>query len=142
VIGPRGEKGDAGPRGEKGDTGAVGKDGAAGRDGVLTMEDIEVISEDGGRTDVWRQRSTGRVIGRIVTRRVIYRGAFKEGEPYAPGDMVSFGGSLWHCDDTAPAIRPGEVGKGWSLAAKRGRDGKDGKAPLDPSGAKEPIALK
>ncbi|CAM3407507.1 hypothetical protein BS639_17965 [Rouxiella silvae] len=56
---------------------------------------------------------------------LIYRGVFKNGEGYQPGDTVTWGGSLWHCDDET-ADKPGEIGsKGWTLAAKRGRDGKD-----------------
>ncbi|MBL5825421.1 phage gp6-like head-tail connector protein [Serratia fonticola] len=55
---------------------------------------------------------------------MIYRGVFKNGEGYLPGDTVTWGGSLWHCDDVT-TDRPGENGsKGWTLAAKRGRDGK------------------
>ncbi|EIC82156.1 hypothetical protein [Serratia sp. M24T3] len=56
---------------------------------------------------------------------LIYRGVFKHGEGYQPGDSVTWGGSLWHCDiDTSD--KPGELGsKGWTLAVKRGRDGKD-----------------
>jgi hypothetical protein len=55
---------------------------------------------------------------------MIYRGVFKNGEGYLPGDTVTWGGSLWHCDDVT-TDKPGENGsKGWTLAAKRGRDGK------------------
>ncbi|HIE4225080.1 TPA: hypothetical protein ACXM6S_003273 [Serratia marcescens] len=56
---------------------------------------------------------------------MIYRGVFKAESSYQPGDTVTWGGSLWHCDETT-ADKPGELGsKGWTLAAKRGRDGKD-----------------
>ncbi len=55
---------------------------------------------------------------------MIYRGVFAPGD-YAPGDTVTWGGSLWHCD-SATSDKPGELGsKGWRLAVKRGRDGKD-----------------
>lgn len=56
---------------------------------------------------------------------MIYRGVFSPGS-YAQGDTVTWGGSLWHCDE--PTVdKPGELGsKGWTLAAKRGRDGKPG----------------
>lgn len=55
---------------------------------------------------------------------MIYRGVFEPGD-YAPGDTVTWGGSLWHCD-SATSDKPGELGsKGWRLAVKRGRDGKD-----------------
>ncbi|TCL06905.1 phage gp6-like head-tail connector protein [Sodalis ligni] len=53
---------------------------------------------------------------------MIYRGVFKAGETYHAGDTVTWGGSLWHCDEPT-ADKPGENGsQGWTLAAKRGRD--------------------
>lgn len=56
---------------------------------------------------------------------MLYRGVFKIGETYQPGDTVTWGGSLWHCD-ACSSDKPGEIGsKGWTLAAKRGRDGRD-----------------
>lgn len=56
---------------------------------------------------------------------MIYRGVFTP-RAYAPGDTVTWAGSLWHCDETT-SDKPGEPGsKGWRLAVKRGRDGKDG----------------
>lgn len=56
---------------------------------------------------------------------MIYQGVFKSGQKYLPGDTVTWGGSLWHCDEQTQD-KPGEAGsKGWTLAAKRGRDGRD-----------------
>ena len=56
---------------------------------------------------------------------MIYQGVFKSGQEYLPGDTVTWGGSLWHCDDQTQD-KPGETGsKGWTLATKRGRDGRD-----------------
>ena len=56
---------------------------------------------------------------------MVYRGVFKSGDEYLPGDTVTWGGSLWHCDEQTQD-KPGEAGsKGWTLAAKRGRDGRD-----------------
>lgn len=54
-----------------------------------------------------------------------YRGVFREAD-YLPGDCATWNGSLWHCDSPT-SDKPGEIGsKGWTLAVKRGRDGKDG----------------
>jgi len=53
---------------------------------------------------------------------MIYQGVFKSGQEYLPGDTVTWGGSLWHCDERTQD-KPGEAG--WTLAAKRGRDGRD-----------------
>ncbi|WP_407218672.1 phage gp6-like head-tail connector protein [Enterobacter hormaechei] len=56
---------------------------------------------------------------------MIYQGVFKSGQEYLPGDTVTWGGSLWHCDERTQD-KPGEAGsKGWTLAVKRGRDGRD-----------------
>ena len=56
---------------------------------------------------------------------MLYRGVFKAEKSYLAGDTVTWGGSLWHCDEPT-SYKPGEVGsKGWTLAAKRGRDGRD-----------------
>ena len=56
---------------------------------------------------------------------MVYRGVFKSGDEYLPGDTVTWGGSLWHCDEQT-LDKPGETdSKGWTLAAKRGRDGRD-----------------
>lgn len=53
---------------------------------------------------------------------MIYRGIFKAAEEYQPGDTVTWGGSLWHCNEKT-RDKPGESSsKGWTLAAKRGRD--------------------
>jgi len=55
----------------------------------------------------------------------IYRDVFKTGNEYKPGDTVTWGGSLWHCNE-ATSDKPGEVGsKGWTLAVKKGRDLRD-----------------
>ncbi|WP_341706526.1 phage portal protein [Halopseudomonas sp.] len=61
---------------------------------------------------------------------MIYRGVFTPGMHH-PGDMVTFGGSLWHCNEPTDK-KPGEPGcKAWTLTAKRGRDGKDGRDGID-----------
>lgn len=53
-----------------------------------------------------------------------YRGVFAAGSSYDAGDTVTFGGSLWHCN-AATTDRPGDNADAWTLAVKRGRDGKD-----------------
>lgn len=55
----------------------------------------------------------------------IYRDVFKTGTEYQPGDTVTWGGSMWHCNE-ATSDKPGEAGsKGWTLAVKKGRDLRD-----------------
>lgn len=57
---------------------------------------------------------------------MVYRGIYKFGTSYEPGDAVTWAGAVWHCDEPTPD-KPGEAGsKGWTLCVKKGRDGKDG----------------
>lgn len=53
-----------------------------------------------------------------------YRGVHEPNVAYDTGDTVTHGGSLWHCNALTKE-RPGEGSKAWTLAVKRGRDGKD-----------------
>ena len=58
---------------------------------------------------------------------LIYRGVYQAGRIYEEGDVVTWAGSLWHCNeptDVKPDAKPDE-GTPWTLAAKRGRDGRD-----------------
>ncbi|MFC0694717.1 hypothetical protein [Paraburkholderia humisilvae] len=59
---------------------------------------------------------------------LIYCGVYEYGRRYDAGDVVTFGGSLWHCN-AATGAKPDEhtddAVKPWTLAVKRGRDGKD-----------------
>lgn len=55
---------------------------------------------------------------------MIYRGVYKAGESYAHGDVVTWSGSMFHCNDDT--IEPPGT-KSWTLCAKRGRDGRDSK---------------
>jgi hypothetical protein len=52
-------------------------------------------------------------------------GVFLEGQSYDRGQLVTWAGSSWHCNE-ATTTKPGEGSKAWSLMVKRGRDGKDG----------------
>lgn len=58
---------------------------------------------------------------------MIYRGVYKPDGGYEEGDTVTWGGSLWAAT-AEPEGKPGEPGaKGWTLAAKRGANGQDGR---------------
>lgn len=102
----------------------TGHDGNPGVDG-LGFEDMTEHLEDDGRTIVRRYMRGEQVKEfRHSIPHMIYRGVYKSGDSYAKGDMVTFGGSLWHCD--ADTTDKPDGGESWTLAAKRGRDGKDG----------------
>lgn len=93
---------------------------------VEGLAGVEVEQSGERGLDVALTLSSGAQVRKALQLPVmIYRGVFSPGD-YVPGDTVTWGGSLWHCDDPT-TDKPGEVGsKGWTLAAKRGRDGKDG----------------
>lgn len=92
-------------------------------DGIAGME---VTNTDERNFTLTVTRASGQVETKSFALPVmIYRGVFKAGDEYLPGDTVTWGGSLWHCDEPS-TDKPGEIGsKGWTLATKRGRDGRD-----------------
>jgi hypothetical protein len=53
-----------------------------------------------------------------------YKGVWLENTPYAPGNVVTSGGSMWYCN-IATRSEPG-VGhsRDWTLCVKRGREGR------------------
>lgn len=132
--GANGKDGAPGRDGKDGERGIDGRDGADGRDGVdgkdgrdgFSLKAFDVATPDGGRTLVFAfEDGETRFEAHLDTAMMIYRGVFRDGEPYSPGDTVTWGGSLWHCNaDTTD--KPGEGGDAWTLAAKKGRDGKAG----------------
>jgi integrin beta 3 len=138
--GEKGEKGDPGPVGDRGERGEVGRDGRDGlpgdrgdsgprgfpgengkdgRDG-FNLTDFSV-EHDGERTltlkftrgdDVKEYRFTFPV--------PIYRDIYRAEKSYQRGDMVTFGGSTYHCN-TDTDEKPGYGSKDWTLAVKEGR---------------------
>jgi hypothetical protein len=102
--------------------GADGKDGEPGK--TFTLDDFEVVPMDE------RTIKMGFVYGEVMHSFElefpvpIYRGRFQIGEKYARGDLATWGGHLWHCDEDR-GKKPDEPESGWTLAVKRGRDGKD-----------------
>nr|CAD6417781.1 collagen-like triple helix repeat-containing protein [Rhizobium sp. Q54] len=100
----------------------VGKDG---RDG-FSLEDFDASLMEDGRTVLLSFAGKGMDYKvELGFPAMIYRGVFNDGQKYEPGDTVTWGGSLWHCDE-ATAEKPGDGSKSWTLCAKKGRDGKDG----------------
>lgn len=115
--------------GKDGDPGKPGKDGFS-----LKHFDADLLAD--GRTILlkFEDGSDQSYSVEIGVPTMIYRGVFKEGQQYEKGDTVTWGGSLWHCDEDT-TDKPDTASKAWTLAAKRGRDGKDGvvkEAPKPP----------
>lgn len=114
--------------GQDGVPGAAGIDGAPGADGApgLGFEDLDVIY-DGLRNFTFRMKR-GEVVKdwSFNVPFPLYARAWKDGNEYKEGDLATWDGSLWHCDIDGPG-KPGTAGGGWTLALKRGQDGKHGK---------------
>ena len=107
-----------------GKDGEPGRDGADGKDGSdgLGFEDMSFEFDEHGRVLAKFQR--GDVVKSIRLPGIIDRGPYKSGESYEKGDSVSYGGSLWIAQ--GPTGDKPDGSKGWRLAVKKGRDGKDG----------------
>jgi hypothetical protein len=60
-----------------------------------------------------------------------YKEVYRPEETYFLGDMVSFGGSIWHCAVPATMTKPGAGNPHWRLACKHGRDGRDGRSAYE-----------
>lgn len=106
-----------------GPPGVNGKDGADG----LGFDDLIAVQDDDRTLTV--KASRGDRVKAIGTMRIpaqIQRGVWVEGKSYDRGDVVTWGGSQFHANDTTTA-KPGEGSSDWTLVVKRGRDGKDGK---------------
>lgn len=109
-----------------------GPQGPAGRDG-FGFDDLSVVETDKGCMIRFKR---GDQVSEFRLPVMTYQGVFTEGKTYRRGDTVTWGGSLWHCD--AETTDKPDGGKNWRLAAKRGRDGKDGtiKPPPKPGPVK------
>lgn len=67
----------------------------------------------------------------LLVPAVEFKGQYESGAAYEKGDLVMWSGSLWHCNEKGTLEVP-NTGDKWSLAAKRGRDGKTTvTAPID-----------
>lgn len=105
------------------------KDGINGKDGRdgIPLDGFDAALAEDGRTVLLSLRAGETLIERSLVLPVpIDRGVYREGQPYAKGDAVSFGGSAWIAQQDDPPSKPGMPDSGWRLAVKAGRPGKDG----------------
>jgi hypothetical protein len=103
----------------------IGKDGDPGKDGRdgIDLTSFEAIVLDDDRTIELKFISGEEErVASFKWPAPIYRGVFKEGVEYAQGDVVTWAGSQWHCDEPT-SDKPGT--EKWTLSCKKGRDGKD-----------------
>lgn len=122
--GEKGEKGDPGMHGKDGRDGINGKDGAPGKHG--TLENLKMLF-DGERTVSFCFKDTGEPLegGVFVFPIPIHRGVFRDGQSYVQGDSVTWGGSTWIAKSST-TDKPGDGKTAWTLAVKRGSEGKPG----------------
>ena len=129
----------------------------AGRDGVngergpagFSLDDFDVNLKSDGRTvELIFVQGEKAFTRELALPTMIYRGIWQEGQEYERGDTVTWAGSLWHCDggeakgqwSGTTKDKPGEGSKAWTLAAKRGRDGKDFHGPVEKAPARVKVA--
>ena len=88
--------------------------------------------------------TNGKQIAReLKTNAMLNRGLYKEGNAYARGDIVTWSGSMWHCEAAVATLldKPGQS-TAWRLVVKHGRDGKDAPPSADKSAPFKPTKLK
>jgi hypothetical protein len=102
--------------------GKDGKDGEPGRDG-FSLDDFDCQPVDERTIKLMFTRGETVHSYELAFPVPVYRHVFKEGETYARGDVVTWGGSSWHCEKETTE-KPG-AGGDWVLMVKKGRDGKD-----------------
>ena len=102
----------------------------------MTMEELVALPQDVAkalralvrRAFQQRDERLGAVemrLARLESRpHFAYCGVWSEGTDYRAGDAVTNDGSLWICR-RACATEPGVDFDSWTLAVKRGRDGRD-----------------
>lgn len=96
-----------------------------GRD-ALPLESFDLTLAEDGRTVTVKMQAGETVIEKSLRiAAVLDRGTYKTDGSYERGDAVTHGGCLWIAQHDNPEGAPGMGGKGWRLAVKKGRDGKD-----------------
>lgn len=100
-------------------------DGMHGWECVLRgIQALSVAMTDERTLVVTSQLSDGEPSAQtIAIPTVLDRGPYADGKAYEQGDAVTYGGSMWIAQKSAPSGRPGDEGSdGWRLAVRRGRD--------------------
>jgi hypothetical protein len=117
-----------GPPGKDGANGLDGKSGLDGKDGKDGFSLNNFAAEFDGDRSLILKFSDGFITKSHTIRLPFMRqeGIYIEGKSYGLGDVVTWGGSQWHCNEDT-VTKPGDGNKAWTLIVKRGRDGKDGR---------------
>ena len=116
-------------------------DGRDGRD-ALPLESFDLSLAEDGRTVTVKMQAGETVLEKsLKIASVLDRGVYKSEAEYECGDAVTHGGSLWIAQTDAPEGAPGLGGKGWRLAVKKGRDGKDLRDNASTIDPKKPVEI-
>jgi integrin beta 3 len=102
---------------------------------------IVVLQGDDARTiSVVAMLTSGtKTVSDFVLPVIIYREVWREGE-YTRGDVVTWGGSAWHCQEKT-TDKPGNS-TSWRLMVKEGARGKDGGSGSPPTAPHKIVSLK
>lgn len=155
VVGPRGADGSDGrdgrdaPPASPGRDGAPGAPGRDGKDGITADEFEKAIAAAEERAAERILKSLefdGRVFkigGRVLGKAAVmeFKGQWVQDGKYEKGDTVQHSGHMWHCNDDGVTHMPGQ-GSGWTIAVKRGRDGKAGEPVAERTPSKAPIHVR
>ena len=107
----------AAAKGDAGEAGAVGEQGQRGAagDGIATVA-IEQGADARDFTITVTQTSGAKTENTFHLPVLIYRQIWREGE-YTEGDVVTHGGSAWHCQIERATDKPG-TSEAWRLMVK------------------------
>lgn len=120
---PEPRDGRDGLTGRDGKNGSNGEKGADGRHG-LNADDVDLtVMEDGRTLEFSLKQGDIAYTFELLFPVPLYRGVYQNDAAYERGDVVTWAGSMWHCDKDTDD-KPG--GDDWTLCVKRGRDGKAG----------------
>jgi hypothetical protein len=107
-----------------GPAGRDGRDGTNGADG-FSLGDLVITTQTDRKVELaFRRGDETTPIGAITLPVMLYKGVHQDGKLYERGDVTTWAGSMFHCQETTTA-KPGEGSRAWVLCVKRGRDGKD-----------------
>jgi hypothetical protein len=95
---------------------------------IAGIAEIIVTQGDDPRLFIAHSRLTGKdtIVNQFRVPAMIYRDIYKPESEYLRGDVVTWGGSTWHCQADNPKTAPSDSSE-WRLMVKEGRRGKDGK---------------
>jgi hypothetical protein len=112
----------------------VGKDGAAGRDGVDGKDGLS-FEHAAGAFDAERgfvlNLTNGQRSAEFVLPYMRHGGFYSEGKAAKSGESWTHDGALWIAKRDTSAKPCIENKDDWILAARKGRDGKDGRNGID-----------